>query len=166
MNYEQKMMADLGFAPEATELDAGSDLIKVDAATLAKAFGVTTRQITALATDGVVVKTARATFDLLASTQNYIEKLRKPDGGSKERLTAFQADLVELKLNQQRGELVPVAQVQHRWASILQQVKAVMLGVPAKIQADLPHLTVFDAETIDKRIRAALTDLGESNGND
>jgi phage terminase Nu1 subunit (DNA packaging protein) len=162
MNFEQKMMADLGFAPEATELDAGSTTLKVDAATLAKVFGVTTRQITALATDGVVVKRARATFDLLASTQNYIEKLRKPDGGSKERLTAAQADLAELKLQEFRAALLPASTVEREWANILRDVRAGCLAITNRVQQHLPHLTAHDAATLDSEVRAALSQLGES----
>jgi terminase small subunit / prophage DNA-packing protein len=159
MTFEQRMMADLGFAPEAPEAVAGTDLIKVDAATLAKTFGVTTRQITALATDGVVIKTARATFDLLASTRNYIEKLRKPDGGAKERLTLAQAELAELKLQESRAALLPASAVEREWAGILRDVRAAMLAVPTRVQQHSASISLATIGTIDHEIRCALQQL-------
>jgi phage terminase Nu1 subunit (DNA packaging protein) len=163
MNFDQQMMVDLGFEADATENDAGSDFDSVDAATLAKAFGVSTRQIAMLATDGIVVKRARARFDLLASTRNYIEKLRKPDGGSKERLTAAQADLAELKLQESRAALLPASTVEQEWAGILRDVRAGCLAITARVQQQLPHLTAHDAATLDSEIRTALSQLGESH---
>lgn len=135
----------------------------VDAATIANVFGVTTRHVAMLAKDGVVVKRARASFDLLASTSNYIEKLRKPDGGSKERLTAAQADLAELKLQESRAALLPASTVEREWANIMRDVRAGCLAITARVQQHLPHMSAQDVATLDSEIRAALKQLGESH---
>jgi phage terminase Nu1 subunit (DNA packaging protein) len=163
MTLDQNILADLGFGPEAPENDTGSDFDSVDALTLAKVFGVTTRQIAALATDGVVVKRARARFDLIASCRNYITKLRKPDGGAKERLTLAQAELAELRLQESRAALLPASAVEREWANIMRDVRAGCLAITTRAQQRLPHLTAHDAATLDSEIRAALSQLGESH---
>ena len=139
--------------------------VAVDLHTLASALGLSERSVTELAKDGEMVRLSHGRYDLIASTRNHIARLRNKDGNAKDRLTLAQAELAELKLSEARAELVDAAAVQARWETILHQIKAVFLGLPSRIQADLPHLTAFDAATVDRHIRNALTDLGGEHGN-
>jgi hypothetical protein len=38
-----------------------------------------------------------------------------------------------------------------------------MVAVPPRVAARLPHLTAYDASELDREIREALTELGESD---
>lgn len=58
-----------------------------------------------------------------------------------------------------RGELLPTAEVEKEWASILRDVRAAMLALPSRLQQKLPHLTAHDVATIDREIRDALAEL-------
>lgn len=133
--------------------------------TLARALGLTSRAVNELAGQGVAVKIGRGKYDLIASVKNYLEKMRKPDGNAKDRLTTAQAELAELKLAEARHELLDSMQVQTTWDSTLRSLRSSIMGVPARVQAQLGHLTTHDVATIDREIRETLTDLGNDNGN-
>jgi terminase small subunit / prophage DNA-packing protein len=162
MKTENEMLADLGFAPETLPSEATAALPPVSLPVLAETLSLSVRAVNQLAVAGVMVKLGRGRYDLAASCRNYIATLRKPDGGSKERLTAAQADLAELKLQESRAALLPASTVEREWAGILRDVRAGCLAVTARVQQHLPHLTAHDAATLDSEIRAALSQLGES----
>jgi terminase small subunit / prophage DNA-packing protein len=127
---------------------------------LAATLGLSIRSVNQLAVAGVVVRTGRGEYDLQASVRNYIDKLKKPEGDSKERLTAAQADLAELKLQEARNELVQASEVETKWASILSSLRASFMGIPARVQTQLGHLSQHDVELIDREIRDTLLELG------
>jgi terminase small subunit / prophage DNA-packing protein len=152
-------------ANAATETSATGPCFKVSLPTLAKTLGISVRHVNQLAVAGVVIKLDRGNYDLLASVENYIEKLRKPEAGVKERLTLAQAELAELKLQEARAELVPATQVELEWDSILRSLRSSIMGIPARVQSQLSHLTSHDVATLDRAIRDTLTELGNDNGN-
>ena len=79
------------------------------------------------------------------------------------RLAAAQADLDELKAAKIRGELVEASAIEQEWANVLRVVRAVMLAVPSRVAARLPHLSKHDIVEIDAEVRAALSEIGERN---
>lgn len=133
---------------------------------LAESLSLSTRAVNQLAVTGVIVKLDRGEYDLVQSVKNYIEKMRKPEAGVKEKLIAAQLGLAEVKLSQAKGELVPADQVQAKWDSILRTLRSSFMGIPARVQEHLPHLTPHDVSTIDREIRDTLTEMGEDHGND
>jgi phage terminase Nu1 subunit (DNA packaging protein) len=49
------------------------------------------------------------------------------------RLARAQADLVEVKVAKQRGELLDAAAVETEWSGVLRYVRAGMLAVPSRV---------------------------------
>jgi terminase small subunit / prophage DNA-packing protein len=160
MDYERDLLGEA--APPAAPNEATGALPAVSLPVLAETLGLTVRAVNQLAVSGVVIKVGRGRYDLQSSVSRYIATLRKPDGGSKERLTAAQADMAELKLQESRASLLPASTVEREWAGILRDVRAGCLAITARVQQHLPHLTAHDAATLDSEIRAALSQLGES----
>ena len=70
-------------------------------------------------------------------------------------------DALELKNRTARRELIPEAEVEATWVEIVRIARDAILSAPARINADLPHLTPFDVATIERHLRLALTGIGE-----
>ena len=56
----------------------------------------------------------------------------------------MQADLVALRVAEQRGELLDAGEVEREWISILTAVRSGYLAIPRRIGAQLPHLSPAD----------------------
>lgn len=162
----------LGWTPaprppaKSTASPATGQRIGVALPVLAEMLNLSVRAVTQLCVSGTVIKIDRGEYDAVASVKNYIEKMRRPDGDSKDRLTTAQADLAELKLSQAKGDLVEASQVELEWDKVLRTLRSSFMGIPARVQEQLPHLTAHDVSTIDREIRDALTDIGEDHAND
>lgn len=136
-----------------------------DGNTLAEALGVGRRHVATLANEGTVRKVARDSYDWVASVQGFLEKSKKPDTGVKDRLTLAQAELAELKLAEGRGELVQASKVELEWDATLRGIRASIMGIPARVQSQLSHLSAHDVDTLDRALRDTLTELGNDNAN-
>lgn len=75
------------------------------------------------------------------------------------RREAAQAALVEAKLAEKRGELVPAADVEARLVSVFGMCRTKLLGIATRTRQRLPHLTGKDVAVIDSLVREALEDL-------
>lgn len=138
-------------------------------ADLAAFWGVSTRQVRKLLSEAVIVKGDRGLYSTTDATRAYIQNLitsAKIRGGAdpelkaeKIRLAREQADHLELRNQEKRGELVTVVTVQNSWAEILRTVRAGMLAVPSRVSSRL-NLSAHDLEILDREIRDALTELG------
>jgi phage terminase Nu1 subunit (DNA packaging protein) len=127
-----------------------------------------------LARRGIVVRAGRGTYVVERSLRRYCSHLRDLVTGrggesaiasvtvERDRLAKAQADLAEAKGRRLRRELVPAADVESEWSSILRTVRAGMLAVPPRVQQKLPHLTTHDATVIDAEVREVLTEVGQS----
>ena len=73
----------------------------------------------------------------------------------KERLAREQADAMEIKNGQARGELVPAAEVAATWAAILTDLRAALLAVPARLDCDVATRVAVDRELRDSLDRIA-----------
>lgn len=157
--YDADIEAVLGGGPETPAGDT------VSAADLAEWLNLSPARIYALAREGVIPRTD-GRFDLQAAVRAYVEHLRAGQRGrlssdpdlnaEKLRLARANAEKIELANAKTRAALVPVAEVESAWASVLRDVRAAMLAIPARVQQRLGHLTAHDVQMIDREVRDAL----------
>jgi phage terminase Nu1 subunit (DNA packaging protein) len=135
---------------------------------------LTDRRVQQLVREGWIEKSVRARYDLVGSVQGYIRFLKHSaesrsepvDAGLAEqrlRLAREQADALELKNQQARGELVPGDQVEGFGVAIFSGVRSRVLAVPSKA-APRVHGAETIAETeslIREHLTEALEDLAE-----
>jgi phage terminase Nu1 subunit (DNA packaging protein) len=142
----------------------------VDAAALGRVLGISRASIANLATDGVLPRADRGLFSLPACVQAYIRhKLLQAgaaDVGTKSlvtersRLAKLKADRAEREDKVETGELVPAAEIESAWLSIVNTVRTRILLVPTKIAARVSVATAVEAERLmQKELNAALTEL-------
>jgi len=81
--------------------------------------------------------------------------------GARTRKEIALADLRELEVQKRKGALLDAEAVARRWEAIGREVQARVLACASRIRAALPHLTAYDAEVIDRELRAALTALAD-----
>lgn len=139
-------------------LDSSPTPSMVDAATVADYLGVTPRHVNRLASDGIIPREAPDTFNLRTAVRAFITHrlADKPGAADRARRERAQADLIEAKAANVRGELVPVAEVAREWASVTRDIRAAMLAVPARLRSRLPDLSPAAVAMVDAEVRAAL----------
>lgn len=132
-------------------------------------LGVTPTAIRELASQGVVKRLERGSYDLDASVTAYCAHLRQGASGrggelatERARLAREQADAAAMKNRQLRGELVSVAEVERVWKASVRTIRAGILALPTRVQQRLPHLTAFDVAEIDAEARTVLTELSHA----
>lgn len=76
-------------------------------------------------------------------------------------LKKTQRELAELRRDALLGKLVPIAETADKWEGILRTVRGMILALPARIHADMPHLTFEDVETIRRVVRQVLTETSQ-----
>ena len=159
---------EIGYSPTAETMSE---------AQLSALLGITASRTRSLAADGTLIKIGRNKFDMAASVKAYCARLResaeragRPSAAGSDdlkaerlRLTRAQADKEETRVARERGELVPAADVNREWTSILRDLRNSLLAVPSRCGAVLPHLTATDTATLDRELRLALE--GVANGN-
>jgi phage terminase Nu1 subunit (DNA packaging protein) len=150
------------------DIDSG-----VNAKTLAGYIGVSTRSVTRLATDGIVVRIRPGEYDLRASVTAYCAHLRQTASarGGEASLEALRvekirqakavADELETKAKLAAGQVVLASEVQAEWSSILSTVRNGMLALSSRLQQRLSHLTTQDAAEIDAEVRIVLSTIGK-----
>jgi phage terminase Nu1 subunit (DNA packaging protein) len=79
------------------------------------------------------------------------------------RLLKARADLAELKTKFDSGEMLETAVVEAGWSSTLRGVRSLMMALPSRIGAQIPHLDRRDISEIDLEVRAVLTEAGEDH---
>lgn len=164
--YDADIEAVLGGGPETPAGDT------VSAADLAEWLNLSPARIHALAREGVIPRTD-GRFHLQASVRAYVEHLREGQRGrlasnpdlnaEKLRLARANAEKIELANAKTRASLVPVAEVESAWASVLRDVRAAMLAIPARVQQRLGHLTAHDVQMIDREVRDALEEASHDD---
>jgi len=73
------------------------------------------------------------------------------------------ADKLALQNAASRGELVRSSDVESAWSNVLRDVRAMMLAVPSRCGASLPHLSAHDVGAIDTEIKSALRGLADAD---
>lgn len=123
-----------------------------------------------LANSGIFVRARqRAYYELFPSVGNYIEYLRgiaarhKTDGYDVVKENALlkqsQRSLAELKAARLRGDLVSRAEIFPLWAEAVKDFRAIVLSMPARAQAALPHLVPSEVEALKRTAREALNEF-------
>lgn len=143
---------------------------------LARLFGIGDRHLRALADEGHVVKTGRATYERDASITRYVTHLRNVAAGrggdehvatltaERARLAREQADNWARRNAAADRELLPAAQVERRWQEILAGIRSRLLTVPSRVRQRAPHLSATDVATVDREVRDALTEAADAGG--
>ncbi len=131
---------------------------------LADVFGTSAQWVKTLCTQGVLVKGADGHFNLAENCKRYIAHLRaKADSDAtvshKERLTAAQADMAEMELEQACENWIPVSEVVVAWDAALISFRQSLLGLPSKLVQAHPDLRPDIAATLNAEVRQVLTDL-------
>ena len=147
----------------------------VPAATLAGLFDCDERTIRALTDKGIVVKSGRGRYAVGQSVRNYVRHLRASAAGrgdTSETLTAARVRLAQAKATEAEtrnkiasGEMVAAADVARTWSNSFSTIRRVIMGLPARIAADL-NLTRADAARIDDHVRDALNEAADEIGAD
>lgn len=113
--------------------------------TVAHVLGLTTRRVQQLTSEGVFAKEGRGRYDLVSCVQAYVgfwqdkaearSAAEHVDGSleeSKARKMAAEAELAELQLARERGELVTVEDAVKERTRDYGHLRAKMLNMPAK----------------------------------
>lgn len=79
------------------------------------------------------------------------------------RLREASARKAEVEVAKRESDLVSAAAVTREWATILRDVRAALLAVPARVGGALPHLTATDIAAVEAEIRAALRGLSDGH---
>ena len=134
-------------------------------------LGIATSTVRAKAREGIFVRSSRGRFDARQSLINYIDQLRAVTGrvseqadelkAQKVRVANGQAEKLEIQNAAARRELLPAAEVEREWASVLRDVRAGILAAPSRIGSRLAHLTAHDVTEIARELSAVLSELGE-----
>ena len=139
---------------------------------LAKLLDLTPRRVQQLAKEGVLPKPAtRGQYDIIPSVVAYIRHLRavaSGDGGDllteKTRLARAQAEKTEVETARLKGVLVPAAEVERVWASMIAAARAKLLTLP--VRATPLVLPLSEESAIERlltdMVMEALSELAEA----
>ncbi|WP_262027591.1 hypothetical protein [Microvirga sp. Mcv34] len=116
---------------------------------------------------GIAIRIGRGRFDFRQTIRNVSRHLREQAAGrqggngidavtEKALLTRSQRELADLKRRQLEGTLIPVENLRRAWGRIVRGVKQNVLAIPGQARFELPHLTPFDAEVLERLCRDAL----------
>jgi len=140
--------------------------------TIAEVLDLTERRIRQLVTDGVIpANKDRGRYELIPTVRAYVHWLRDRslygeakknketvislDEARRRKVTA-EAELAELELEKERGEVVDIAETEKAWTDVLMNVRAKMLAMPTTLAAQIA------VETDQKIIKELLTNSVEN----
>ena len=141
-------------------------------ATIAKLLDLSTRRVQQLVTEGVIPRAERGRYALAPTVQGYIGFLRERAvnadvgaadiGGHRSRKVKEEADQLEMKNAQMRGELLPRDEVHVAVTSTLALVRSKILALANKLAPVMaPEMTLAEAREIIKgECHDALNELG------
>lgn len=73
----------------------------------------------------------------------------------------WQARTAELEFKEAAGELVPAAGVRSELEGVFRSCRTKLLGVPARVRQQIPHLTAEEVVMVENLVREALEDLAK-----
>jgi phage terminase Nu1 subunit (DNA packaging protein) len=144
------------------------------AADLADLLGISIKDVAKLAASAAAVRaTGSGQYRLQASVKIYCENIRTTATGregtlvtERRRLLKSQADLAETRSKIDDGALVETAVVLDRWSTRLRGVRSLVMAVPSRASARIPHMTKSDVNQLDDIVRAKLTIAGTYDNDD
>jgi phage terminase Nu1 subunit (DNA packaging protein) len=74
-------------------------------------------------------------------------------------LKQAQRSVAELKAAKLRGDMISITEMYPLWAEAVKDFRAIVLSIPARVQAALPHLVATEMDAIRKCVREALTEF-------
>ena len=141
----------------------------VGAERLGKMLGITARQVSNHARDGLFDRTGRGQYcvdDCVAAYIRFLRESLKGDGESlteeRTRLVRAQADREELDLEVARGNNLPIDIIKTFWQSVIGSVRSKMLAIASTLKTKYPHLENDVIVSIDEAIRDALTEASQT----
>lgn len=140
----------------------------LSASELAAILGLSLRQLHSLAASGLLETVGRNAYPARRCILAYIERQRSRQGsdalaGAKLRQAEAAAAKLEIGNQKARSELLEAADVERAWATVLRDVRAALLAVPARVGS---HLSPTDVARVDSEIRAALEALAKGDSRD
>lgn len=147
---------------------------------IAKIFGVSTRRVEQLKTEGVISGEGKPTkYDLIPTVQAYIRYLSdKANGREKKasdsesesvklnaeaKLKKAKAEIAELELKELRGELHRAEDVEAIVTDSVMMLRSMLLGLPGKLAVDLADIdsAAEVADRIKKEVHDILNNMSE-----
>lgn len=144
--------------------------LRVSAPVLAAFLGVTAPTIRDFAAKGIVKREGRAEYALMESVRLAFEHMRTqaakhPNApkllDARTRRAVAEAERMEMKLAQERGELIILAEAEAVWGRVVRTLRNGVLALPTRLRA-LLHLTAAQQELIDREVRDLLTELSRT----
>lgn len=145
-------------------------------AQLAELFDCTSRQIELWAKDGIVVRVGRGIYDARRSTTNLVKHLREQAAGragldpqsdtaeAKAERDRAQTRITNLRYQKLAGEVVDVEVARDAWGRIMRYLRGFVIGLPGKINAQVPTLSQHDKKSIERICREGLEDAALGRG--
>lgn len=158
-----------------------SDALMVTRPSLARVLGVSLRQVGSLEASGHIVPTVRgkagraSQYDLTKIVPTYLAQLTGVDKENpRDRKDLASAELTELRIAKERGELIESATVEQEFSDIAVRVKARLRAVPDTVSDQVvaladqgPHaVRAFLLERIDEALLQLSLDLDSSPAED
>jgi phage terminase Nu1 subunit (DNA packaging protein) len=144
--------------------------VLISAANLAKKFGLSTRMLQDLVAIGAIPKAVSTRgWDEDAAILSYVTYLRQRAAGRVHSADSAN-ETVLLKAEQRKnmalrnavleGSLIPVDAIRPGWERVARAVQTAVMSAPGAIRFRLPHLTLYDEQTIEEVLRDQLADAG------
>ena len=144
-------------------------------ATIAKILNLSERRVQQLVKEGILPKTEKGKYDLIACVRAYIKYLQERAFGKgaapqdthleRARLLKAQADKTEMEVDTLRGNLIPVETVEADWLTMVMSCRSKLLAIPSRTAFQIA--TLDDAHEIERFLKRsvaeALTELTEQD---
>lgn len=140
----------------------------VNKRTLAAMLGVTERTLTHWQAEGLpfIAGTGRGKSNFYAVPQVIAwmvarEVAKAGAESGRDRVARLQGDLLEIELAAKHGTLIPAAEIEPAWTSLVVAARQALLAMPARAAPLLVNLADADQarEILDEQVRDALTKL-------
>lgn len=156
-----------------TEHAAGT----VNAEQMAAALDCNRRTMERYAEQGLVVKVSRGRYHFLTSIRNVIGHLRKQAASQQSAsglnavdenvlLKQTQRKLAELRYEQLNGSVISLPEVEEAWSALVVATRQLVLSIPGRARAELPHLTGADQKALQLICHGVLKESALTNGED
>lgn len=119
----------------------------------------------------MIADPGKAAAELAAHTRPRVDSRKQPGLARPSALAAAtlreriaRAEAFELETAKKKRLLVPVAEVERRWAGHVLRARTALLGLPTRARQRLPHLTAADVAKLDRLVREVLEELAGGQG--
>lgn len=110
-------------------------------AAIAQLLKLSERRIQQLVKDGIIPRPVKGEYEPIGCIHGYIDYLKKLAAGNGElsltdertRLTKYQADLAEIQLKKERGELITSAIAIEAWGRVVSAVRQKLLALSTRL---------------------------------